>query len=177
MSDCDELIRLAAKGDRDAQRQLYELFGERVYRIVWRVVGESNAEDVMQDTFLRLFERLSTFRYESAFTTWLHRFAVNEALQYLRRSSRPTEKTKSLDGIDVPERDPAVGNDHADLLETALSQIDPELRLIFEMKERDLLPYSEISQVMAIPEGTVASRLNRARKDLRNQLVELGWEP
>ena len=177
MSDCDELIRLAATGERDAQRQLYELFGERVYRIVWRMVGESNADDVMQDTFLRLFERIHTFRFESAFTTWLHRFAVNEALQHLRRSSRPNRKTKSLDKIDVAGRDPGVGNDHAELLETALSQIDPELRLIFEMKERDLLPYSEISQVMAIPEGTVASRMNRARRVLRDQLIELGWEP
>ncbi len=177
MSDCEELIRRAAMGERDAQRKLYELFGDRVYRVLRRMVGESNVDDVMQDTFVSLFERLHTFRYESAFTTWLHRFTVNEGLQYLRRSSRPLRKIKSLVGCEVVVRDPSEGKDNAELLERALTQVDPELRTIFEMKERDLLPYSEIALIMAIPEGTVASRLNRARKELRERLVELGWEP
>ena len=78
---------------------------------------------------------------------------------------------------EVPGRiDQAANLENAELLEVALSRIDPELRIVFELKEVDELPYSEIAEIVGIPEGTVGSRLNRARTELRDHLTQLGWE-
>ena len=67
--------------------------------------------------------------------------------------------------------------ENAELLEVAMLRIEPELRVVFQLKEMDELPYSQIAEIVGIPEGTVGSRLNRARTELRDQLTQLGWEP
>ena len=67
--------------------------------------------------------------------------------------------------------------ENAELLEVAMLRIEPELRVVFQLKEMDELPYSQIAEIVGIPEGTVGSRLNRARTELRDQLPQLGWEP
>ena len=81
-------IQLASDGDRNSQRIIYETLVERVYRLVLRIVGQSDADDVTQDLFLHLFPKLKSFRHESEFATWIHRLAVNEALQHVRRARR-----------------------------------------------------------------------------------------
>jgi RNA polymerase sigma-70 factor (ECF subfamily) len=167
-------IQFASDGDRDAQRTIYEAHVERVYRLVLRIVGASDAEDVTQNVFLHLFAKLKSFRHESELATWIHRLAANEALQHVRRMRRHT--TVPLTATNTTQ---TAGNDATDwkeLLETAMLRIDSELRLVLELKELEQMPYSQIAEILGIPEGTVASRLNRARRELRDQLVALGWE-
>jgi RNA polymerase sigma-70 factor, ECF subfamily len=182
MSDDDEAIRedvicRAAVGDRDAQRHLYEHFGNRVFRTVQRIVGESDAADVMQDAFLHLFEKLPSFRHESQFSTWLHRLVVNEALQHLRRRGRHVMKTHPLPRQEIASVDhSSICGELAEMLNFAMDRIEPELRLIFQLKEVDELSYAQIGEIVGIPEGTVGSRLNRARRELRDQMLNLGWE-
>lgn len=167
-------IQLACNGDRDAQRVIYETLVERVHRLVLRIVGPEDAEDVTQNLFLHLFANLGSFRHEAEFSTWVHRMAVNEALQHLRRSRR--RATVPLMPDDAPQARADEGSDWKDLFETALSRIDADLRLILELKELEQMPYAQIAEIVGIPEGTVGSRLNRARRDLRVQLSALGWE-
>lgn len=172
----DEIVRRAADGDRDAQRQIYEVFCNRVYRIVQRIVGEADASDVVQEAFLHLFAKLPSFRREAAFSTWMHRLVVNEALQFLRRRSRQMIDTKSLMEHDVAQIDRTQWQrDAAESLAKAMDRIDPELRLIFQLKEVDELSYAQIGELVGIPEGTVGSRLNRARTQLKDLLEKLGW--
>ena len=166
-------IQLASNGDRDAQRIIYETLVERVHRLVLRIVGPADSEDVTQDLFLHLFDKLSSFRHESEFSTWVHRMAVNEALQHTRRTRR--HPTVQLLPTEVIESRAEHETDSKELLETAMSRIDAELRLILELKEIEQMPYSEIAEIIGIPEGTVGSRLNRARRELRMQLSALGW--
>ncbi len=174
----DDLISLAAVGDRDARRQIYEAFAGRVYRTVQRIVGESDAADVTQDAFVHLFDKLPSFRHESAFTTWLHRLVVNEALQHLRKQGRRVMKTQPLPQQVVAANDrTSIASDLGEMLNLAMERIEPELRLIFQLKEVDKLSYAQIGEIVGIPEGTVGSRLNRARRELRDHLVTLGWEP
>lgn len=176
--DLDEgTIRLAANGDRVAQRLIYEIYGDRVFRTLWRIVGQSDAEDVMHDAFVRLFQKLPTFRFESAFSTWLHRLIVNEALQFLRRRNRANMTTSFLEQHEREIDNRAlIIHEVAELISRAMDQIEPGLRRIFELKVVDELSYAEIAEIIGIPEGTVGSRLNRARRELREQLLELGWE-
>ena len=170
----DAVIQRAVDGDRLAQQTIYEALCDRVHRLVLRVVGESDVDDVTQDVFVHIFRKLGTFRRESEFTTWVHRLAINESLQHLRRVRR--RSTIPLEENSMISR--AAGNESEikELFETAFSRIDGELRLLLELKEVERLSYSKIAELIGIPEGTVGSRLNRARRDLREQLTALGWE-
>lgn len=169
------VIEQAARGEADAQREIYETFYPRVYRLVRRIVGETDADDVSQDAFMQLLSKLESFRGNAAFATWVHRVAVNQALQHVRsRNRHPTEPLyeASMTGQDT-RRQAGL----SELLDAALRRIDAELRTIFQLKEIDGLAYAEIAQTLGIPEGTVGSRLNRARKELQRELIDLGWEP
>ena len=88
MSLEDSLIRLAATGDREAQRLIYESLAGAIGRLVSRVVDSSDVDDVTQDIFLHVFRTLGAFRFESQFSTWVYRLAVNDALQHLRQNFR-----------------------------------------------------------------------------------------
>ena len=172
----EETIRRASAGERTAQRDLYQHFRDRIFLLIRRIVGDSDADDVTQECFLQVFTKLESFRFESQFTTWLHRLAVNEGLQHNRSRARRKESGGPIRDEGIGKFAAAATMENAELLEVALSRIDPELRLVFELKEVDELPYAEIAELIGIPEGTVGSRLNRARTELRDHLTQLGWE-
>jgi RNA polymerase sigma-70 factor (ECF subfamily) len=172
----DNVIKRAATGERAAQRELYEYYYDRTYRLVRSIVGESAAEDVTQDCFMRVLANLTTFRFESRFSTWLHRLVVNESLQHVRRKSAIVGNSADFVENSVGQSDGIKAVDNAELLAVAMSRIEPELRVVFELKEVDQCSYAEIAEIVGIPEGTVGSRLNRARVALREQLTQLGWE-
>ena len=133
------------------------------------MVGEESS-DVVQQVFLKVFRGLSQFRGDSSFETWLHRVAVNEALQHLRRNERHDYKSLSDEPID--KKTPQGVSEDRELLSQALKQISPDLRAIFLLREVERLSYAEIADVLEIPEGTVGSRLNNARSQLRAILAE-----
>ncbi|MDX1924884.1 MAG: RNA polymerase sigma factor [Pirellulaceae bacterium] len=175
-ADEGQWIEKAKAGDRESFRAIYEAFGPRAMHVAKRIVGEFDAADVVQDAFVKLFSKLLTFRGNSNFSTWIHRFMVNEALQHLRRRNRPVANGRSFldtDGLQAEDSQPL---EVAESVEKAMAAIDPELRTIFELKELDEMSYSQIAEVIGIPEGTVGSRLNRARRELKEQLQRLGWE-
>ena len=106
----------------------------------------------------------------------LYRVSVNESLQHLRKQRRRHWVSLEGDFMDRQtnhERD----LDHKELMEHALARLDPELRSLFLLREVERQSYAEIAAALQIPEGTVASRLSRARQLLRQHLIELGWEP
>lgn len=162
-------------GHRDAQRRLYELCYERVYRLMVRMAGVQDAADLTQQVFLQVFRKIHQFAGESKLETWLYRLATNEALQHLRKRKRrgtaSLEYEPESDYIDDRRRKEA-----REVLEQALDRIDPTLRSIFMLREVEGLSYDQIAEVVDIPAGTVGSRLNRARRELRQKLTELGWE-
>jgi len=161
--------------DRDAQRTLYERYHLRVNRLMVRMVGEEDAADLTQQTFLQLFLKLDQFAGRSHFDTWLYRLSFNEALQFLRKSRRfryfplthePMSPSQAHEQYDDKE-----------LLDQAMALLDPELRSIFMLREIEELTYGQIAAALDIPEGTVGSRLNRARAELQRHLIRLGWKP
>lgn len=173
----DSLVQLASQGDRGAQASLYEMLAGRVQRVVLRIVGADDADDVTQDVFINVFKKMHTFRFDSSFTTWVHRLAVNDALQHLRRSVRQSALPLDPSRLTVnDQRSRDLNLEAKELFELAYARLDVELRVILELKEVEQMPYSEIAKVVGIPEGTVGSRLNRARRELRGHLVDLGWE-
>lgn len=175
IASTQQLVDACVAGDRCAMQQLYEQCADNVYGLMVRMVGQQDADDLTQQVFLKMFRKLEQFNGQSKLETWLYRLASNEALQHLRRSKRrSTSPLVTEPATDDPDRMGKV--EEAELLETAMSQLEPELRAILILKEQRDLSYREIAESVGIPEGTVGSRLNRARKVLRQELAKLGWE-
>lgn len=157
-------------GDGNAYRQLYERYSEQVYRLMHRMVGATDADDVTQQVFVRVLTTVSQFSGRSKFSTWLYRVAVNEALQHLRRNAKRT--CLPLPPEPVDRRSSSVERlDDREQLEHALSKIDPDLRTVFLLREVEQLSYYEIALTLDVAEGTVASRLSRARRELKKLLA------
>ena len=170
-----EVLRGCCAGDRDAQRQLYELYHAQVYRLATRMVGREEGQDLVQQVFLQLFRKIGQFAGHAKFDTWLYRLATNEALQYLRKRKRWTFETLAVEPASS-RASKTDRNEHSELLEAALGRLEPELRAVFILKELERLSYRDIASSVGIPEGTVGSRLNRARRELQKHLADLGWE-
>lgn len=170
------IIDACRHDDKAAQRRLYDETHQSVYRLAVRMVGLQDAADVTQQTFLQVFRKIGQFSGKSQITTWIYRVTVNEALQHLRkRKRRHTHELKQEPMDRTSHRDANI--DQKEMLERALGLLDPELRSAFLLKEVEGLSYAEIADALEIPAGTVGSRLNRARRELKERLTELGWRP
>lgn len=166
-----EVVQACRQGDRTAPRRLYDACHHSVFRLAVRMVGLQDAADVTQQVFLQAFRSLSQFNGRSRFETWLYRLAVNESLQHLRRNRR--WHYHALDWEPMDESQHGEDSERKEMLEQALAQIDPELRSIFLLREVEGLSYHDIADALQIPEGTVGSRLNRARRELRQFLSDI----
>ncbi len=163
------LVESAARGDRSALREIYERTSHRVFRLMVRMVGRQDSEDLTQQAYVKAFARLGQFEGSAKFETWLYRLATNEALQHLRRER--VRKTVPMETEPVTaQAESFEGDDLSQRLQLALSQLEPDLRTIISLKEDGGLSYREIAEAMRIPEGTVGSRLNRARRELARLL-------
>ena len=169
-----EVVAACRQGDRAAQRRLYDACHQSVFRLAVRMVGLQDAADVTQQVFLQVFCSLDQFNGRSRFETWLYRLAVNESLQHRRRSRR--WRYHALDWEPMDESKHGDDAERKETVEQALARVDPELRSIFLLREVEGLSYHEIAEALQIPEGTVGSRLNRARRELRQILSERGLD-
>ena len=174
--ELDRLLADGRSGSRAAQQQLYEQFHRPMFRLLIRMVGRSDADDLLQLVFLQVFRKLDQFQGQSRFETWLYRVTVNESLQHLRKQRSRRSVSLESDIMDL-KTDQVRDFDQKELIEYALARLDPELRSLFLLREVEQQSYAEIATALQIPEGTVASRLGRARQCLKQSLVELGWEP
>ncbi|MCO6438189.1 MAG: sigma-70 family RNA polymerase sigma factor [Phycisphaerae bacterium] len=167
-----ELIAGCRRGDRAAQREVYERHADRVYRVALRLTrDEQDAFDVVQETFVRAFERMEGFNERSQLGTWLHRIATNEAFQLFRR--RETERRHLRVAGELHDHATRPNAESAQQeIDHALEQLSEEHRAILILRYQEGFTYEELSDVLEITSGTVASRLNRAREALRELLRE-----
>ncbi len=179
--DDSELVRRHLAGDPDAFRMLYEKYGEKVFASAFRIMGEHHAAtDLMQEVFVKVHGELRRFKFESKFSTWLFRVAVNLAINKANevgRHARIREKIQR-EGRGDPGGTKE-GRPLDEQVHRALQDLSPKLRAIVSLRYLDGLSYEEISEVLDISMGTVKSRLFLAHETLRPMLknVQLGQEP
>jgi len=179
----EELVRRFKDGSADSFEVLVQRHGARVYNLCLRILGDPDeAADASQDTFLAVLRKLNTFRGDSAFTTWLHRVAVNACYDSLRGKRRRPVLQIVRDEDERPETSlPAP--DHADQVvfsvdvAKALLEVPEEFRVVLVMADVQDLPYDEIARVLEIPVGTVKSRMFRGRAALGRALGASRGEP
>lgn len=183
-----ELIAKCIEGDTSAFGQLVDKYQQKVYNIAFRMTNNhDDALDLAQESFLRIFRALKTFKNESAFSTWMFRIASNVCLDELRKKKRQPHVALSTDALVAGEEgsfpfEVAAGDEYAPEeqlirsetrreISMALTQISAEHRLVLTLREVEGYSYEEIADILGANIGTIKSRINRARLALREILT------
>jgi RNA polymerase sigma-70 factor, ECF subfamily len=169
-SDVDSDVALAARGDTSAFERLYRTHVGRIHSLTRRMLGSDDADEVTQDVFVRTWQKLGTFRGESAFSTWLHRLAVNVVIE--RRRTYATQRQRIAD--DPLALDQAAGRpvrtDLAITFDQAMAQLPEGARAVFVLHDVEGYKHREIAAMLDVATGTSKRQLHRARMLMRKHL-------
>ena len=176
--DETQLIARVRAGDSAAERALYDAHVDRVYRLAFRLSGDDTlAQDFTQEAFIRAFDKLSSFRGESAFSTWLHTITTTVVLNGLRKVKRFRQREADID--DAQE----IGSTHRlaepDLkprLKKAIDELPEGYRTVFLMHDVEGYTHEEIGAALGVETGTSKAQLSRARAKLRVALADFAGE-
>lgn len=185
-----DLIKRSKNGDVEAFEALIRDYKKLAYNIAYRVLkNKEDAEDASQDALVKVFKNISKFNMDSTFKVWLYRIVTNTCFDYLKKKKVVAYSVDSLadsEGEEMKIEIPDNANNPEIVLENKLDReiinksiemLDNDARIIVVMREMHQMSYKEIANVLSISEGTVKSRLNRAREKLKtiisNKLVEL----
>jgi len=181
----DDLVAKAQRGDAAAFGELVNRHQDAVFNGICRMVGQrEDAEDLAQEVFVKAFRSIARFEGRSSFYTWVYSIAVNVVISHRRKlGARRHQSTFSLDGgdgrpLDVADQTatPDVASQHHELgerIEQAIGQLDDEHRDIVVLRDIEGFDYETIGDMLGCPQGTVKSRLHRARLALREMLKDL----
>ena len=175
------LLRRAQSGDPDAFGQLMEPLEQLVWRVCWHYTGNREAaEDCGQEAMIRIWRNLANYRGECALESWVYRIAANCCMDWLRKKKR--DKSVSMEPLQEQGFDPAdpspgteeqvVQRDERRRLREAIAQLPDDQREALILTQLEKIPYEEAAQALGVSEGTVKSRVNRAKARLKEILSE-----
>jgi RNA polymerase sigma-70 factor, ECF subfamily len=183
------LVRRLRDRDEKAFREITEQYGSRVFNLTYRMLGNrEEAEDVAQEVFITVFKSIDSFRGDSKFSTWLYRITANHCKNRIKYLSRRHDRQQSEFEEGVLRHNPESqltapapsprpdkqleGMELEQLVQEALATLDEEQRILIVLRDIEELSYKEICDVTSLPEGTVKSRLHRARLALRQKIIK-----
>ena len=182
----DELVGQVLAGDSRAFGEIVQRHEDRLYNTIYRLVSSAeDARDLLQDTFVKAYENLETFRGGSSLYTWLFRIAVNTSLSHRRRrkwvqmsvpagdDDDPNPGNAVADTATVDPADGLVTAETETLVQEAINGLDDEHRTVVVLRDIQHCDYRQIAEILEVPPGTVKSRLHRARMMLREKLEPL----
>ncbi len=190
MNETDrQLIRLATEGNPQALEELVRRYRGLIFNLIFRMVGNrEEAEDLVQETFVKAFRSLHSFNDEFAFSTWLYKIASNHTIDLLRRKRlqllsldepvRTREGEVSREYPDEnfnPERS-LITSESTQIIFNAIEALPEKYRIIITLRHKEEKSYEEISRILKVPIGTVKARLFRARELLREKLKKSGLQ-
>jgi RNA polymerase sigma-70 factor (ECF subfamily) len=181
------ITRLRAR-DEQAFGEIVRAYGDKVFSLIYRMLGNrQEAEDVAQDVFITVFKTIESFRGEAKFSTWLLRIAANHSKNRIKHlARRPTEGVDPEDvsqvrissdrpappvqaQIDAPDKLMEAAEMEA-LMQRAIASLDEDQRLLVVLRDVEEMSYQEIGEITGLPEGTIKSRLHRARMTIKEEL-------
>ena len=179
-----QIIDRVLAGDTEAFEELLLAHQTNVYNLALKMTGnQTDAEDVTQEAFFKAFRLLKGFRGDSRFSVWLYRITYNQCLDFLRKRKRTQAVSLSLSddegddfALEIPDvrelpENAAIRRELGNAINKSINQLDQNYREIIVMREIADMSYSDIAKTLNINEGTVKSRLSRARKNLANLLL------
>ncbi len=185
------LVRETLEGNQLSFQLLVERYQDRIFGLVRHYTQRAvEVEDIVQDTFIKAFHRLETFQHQSSFSTWLHRIAVNTALDFLKRAGRnpvrtvedpelgsePGTGTTGSPGASDSSPAPGANLDREEIAQVThrvLEELPEIFRTVLILREFEDMSYQEMAEMLAISIGTVESRLFRARARFKQALIRL----
>lgn len=180
----EELIGRFQKGDENAYGELVKRYKDPLLNFVYRYVNDHDqAEDIVQDTMIKLFTHKHYYKEIAKFSTWIYTIAGNLAKTELRKRKR--QKTTQLSQLGSEGREFQIPADDANTddsiqssfvekrIQTAIQKLEPHFRTVIIMRDIQELSYEEISNILNVPLGTVKSRINRGRLELQGELKDL----
>jgi RNA polymerase sigma-70 factor, ECF subfamily len=177
-----EIVEKALAGDMQAFRRLVERHQRFVYALAYRMVGTvGDAEDITQETFIRLWKNLSRYRCEIKLTTWLYKITTNLCLDFLKSAyNKHTKRTLDLDDhrgmfSAWPADQPLLSEELAVALEKISAELSPKQKAVFVLRDMEDLPMPEIGQILSLSSGKVKSNLYYARKKV-GELIAKHYE-
>jgi RNA polymerase sigma-70 factor (ECF subfamily) len=173
-----QLITRVVAGDAAAERELYETYVDRIYRLTFRLAGDDElARDFTQATFIRAFEKIGSFRGDSSLSTWLHSIGLSVALNGLRKTKRQKNREAPMEeGMTIGATPIEAEPDLKERMARAIDALSDKYRTVFVMHDVEGYTHEEISETMHIPIGTSKSHLFHARAKLRAALADFAPE-
>ncbi|ATW23777.1 RNA polymerase sigma factor [Candidatus Formimonas warabiya] len=184
--DDEDLVKRSQQGDIEAFEQLISKYQQKVFNIAYRLIGNPHdASDLAQEALIKVYKSIKSFRLDASFSTWVYHIVTNVCRDELRKRSRHQvssldEPLVSQDG-EVNREVPDYSNcpetayeqkESGEYIQGLINSLSPEYRMVVVMREMMGLSYEEIAQELNITLGTVKSRLNRARKYLKDKIIE-----
>jgi RNA polymerase sigma-70 factor (ECF subfamily) len=175
------LVARASQGDVEAFTKLVRAHSSLVYRVALRMLGDEDAEDASQEVWIRVWRNIASFRGESAFSTWLYRITMNTCLSVRQREARRGEREYGGDempylpeppGGDADPESAALSSERRDEIGAALSHVRAEHRAALVLRHMEGLSYTEIAQVLEVPDGTAKGWVSRGRAAMLIALAE-----
>jgi len=171
-----ELVTRAQRGERNAFNELVRIHAQGVMNVVYRMCGDAQvAEDAAQETFIQAWQHLAAYRPQTSLRSWLYRIAVNAATDMLRKEKRILPNALEDLHLQDPQAGPEalfVQQERTALVRKAILSLPDASRAVLVLREYEGMSYHEIAATLDIPVGTVMSRLNYARKSLRDKLEQ-----
>jgi RNA polymerase sigma factor (sigma-70 family) len=171
-----EIIELSMTGNVKAQFQLYTLYSRAMYSICMRMLNRrEEAEDILQEAFTEVFDKLHTFRFESAFGSWIKRIVVNKCINHLNKK-RP-EITFEVGLKEIPDEDESIDYENLNLkverVKRAMLELPDGFRIIFSLYALEGYDHEEISTILGISESTSKTQYMRAKLKIRDIILNM----
>jgi RNA polymerase sigma-70 factor (ECF subfamily) len=168
-----DMFRRVKNGDMVAFNELVNRYKDRLMSVIGRMpLNREEVEDIIQDTFLRVYQHRDSFDFKHCFSTWIYTIALNLARNELRKK----KKYKFCDIFELHHKEvetavePKIPSNLGSVLKNAIASLPGKYKTAFLLRDIDEMPYEEIARVLSVPLGTVKSRVNRARSILRDKL-------
>ena len=177
----EELVRRSQQDDERAFGELVGRYESKVYSLALKMVrNPEDAEDVLQDTFLRAYRGIKSFQGASTFSTWIYRITANSALMRLRKKQLPTVSVEDADERETPlniadwspgPSEQLLSQELQQVMEEAIAELPAEFRQVFVLRDMEELSNAEVAEILDLSVAAVKSRLHRARLRVRNRLA------
>lgn len=173
MTDLEETIKKCASGDRKAQTALYNQFASKMYGVCLNYSKDATeAEDNLQDGFIRVFTKIDQYGFKGSFEGWMRRIMVNTSLEKFRKNNHlhPVEDMMVFENVQIAEE--TISTISADDLLKIIQELPPRYKMVFNLYAIEGYSHQEIAKLMDINEGTSKSNLSRARVILQKKVIE-----
>jgi RNA polymerase sigma factor (sigma-70 family) len=170
-----QLIDRCKAGERKAQELLYKQFAAKMLAVCMRYATDRmEAEDMLQNGFIKVFQKMNDYRGEGAFEGWVRRIMVHSSIEYYRKHHKMLQVVDVVKGVNEPSVNPvAASNLDAQLLINMIQQLAPGYRIVFNLYALEGYSHKEIADMVGITEGASKSQLSRARNVLKEQIAKM----